>query len=160
MLTKTECCQQNILVNGRLQSQHLDPALSKRDSTIDSLGSFLSSNRTNKDKIRPIPELQLPHGGMRLLLSLKHNHFLHCWSLAVTSEVLNSMSSKMLELNLMIVKMVFESFGMEKYYELHAENNSGTLRMITYKVVPPITDSPTVGVPSHTEKFLDHFVSK
>lgn len=60
----------------------------------------------------------------------------------------------MLELNLMIVKMVFESFGMEKYYELHAENNSGTLRMIKYNVVPPITDLPTVGVPSHADKIF------
>ncbi|KAL7187525.1 hypothetical protein ACSBR1_037580 [Camellia fascicularis] len=70
------------------------------------------------------------------------------------NEVLNSISSKMLELNLMIVKMVFESFGMENYYELHAENNSGTLHMIKYNVVPPITDSPTVGVPSHADKIF------
>ncbi|PSS28907.1 2-oxoglutarate-dependent dioxygenase AOP1 [Actinidia chinensis var. chinensis] len=65
-------------------------------------------------------------------------------------EVLNTMSSKMLELNLIILKLIFESFHMKNYYRLHCENNSGIFRMIKYKV-PASNDSP-IGLVPHTDK--------
>lgn len=66
-------------------------------------------------------------------------------------EVLNSMSSKMMELNLIILKMVYESFGLENYsYGLQEENNTGNFRLIKYKV--PISNDPTIGLIPHTDK--------
>ncbi|GFZ01762.1 hypothetical protein Acr_15g0003710 [Actinidia rufa] len=74
-------------------------------------------------------------------------------------EVLNSMSSKMLELSLMIMKMVLESLEMECCYGFLEDNksSSSTFRLIKYKVAPTPSNiehpaTSNIGLIPHTDK--------
>ncbi|KAF8400726.1 hypothetical protein HHK36_014026 [Tetracentron sinense] len=62
--------------------------------------------------------------------------------------ILNSMSRKILELELIIQKMIFEAFGVEKYYDSHVENRGTILRVMKYKSPP----SDVIGLLPHTDK--------
>ncbi|KAJ8773518.1 hypothetical protein K2173_005764 [Erythroxylum novogranatense] len=66
-------------------------------------------------------------------------------------KALNSMSSKMLELNFLVLKMMFESFGMERQYELHVEDNACVFRVMKYEVPLNNFDS-AIGLVAHTDK--------
>lgn len=71
----------------------------------------------------------------------------------VRSETINSMSSKLLEMNFMVLRMILESFGlMEKYYESHLENTSSVFRLMKYKVPPPSDGGTAIGLVPHTDK--------
>lgn len=56
----------------------------------------------------------------------------------------------MLELNFFILKMIFESFGMEKNYDSHIEDSTSVFGVMKYKV-PPSSDS-AIGLKAHTDK--------
>ncbi|KAK2978127.1 hypothetical protein RJ640_028681 [Escallonia rubra] len=66
-------------------------------------------------------------------------------------ETLHSMSSKMGELNRVIMKMIFESFDMPKHYELNSKNNSCSFRLMKYDA-PPRDSDPIVAIPAHTDQ--------
>ncbi|EEF47046.1 probable 2-oxoglutarate-dependent dioxygenase AOP1 isoform X2 [Ricinus communis] len=51
-------------------------------------------------------------------------------------EILHVMSSKMLEMNLMVLKMIFESFGMEKHYDSHIQDSTSLFKVMKY-IAPP-----------------------
>ncbi|KAJ7958724.1 2-oxoglutarate-dependent dioxygenase [Quillaja saponaria] len=62
----------------------------------------------------------------------------------------------MLELNFLILKMIFKSFGVEKQYDTRIENLASHLWLMKYRVPPPITPSKKgtqtdVGVLPHTD---------
>ncbi|KAJ4707964.1 2-oxoglutarate-dependent dioxygenase [Melia azedarach] len=66
-------------------------------------------------------------------------------------ETLRSMSSKMLELNHTILKMVFESFGVEKLYDSHKQGSTSVFRLMKYR--PPIDkEAAAMGLVPHTDK--------
>ncbi|XWS27174.1 hypothetical protein CRYUN_Cryun26dG0092400 [Craigia yunnanensis] len=66
-------------------------------------------------------------------------------------EILNSMSSKMLELNFTILEMIFESFGMEeKHYDALVRDSTSIFRVMKYRV-PPREDE-NLGLVAHTDK--------
>ena len=71
------------------------------------------------------------------------------------SETMKSMSSKMMALNFTILEMLLESFGVGKHYGSLAENTTGVMRFMKYKV-PPSNDSYTssaaIGLVPHTDK--------
>ena len=60
----------------------------------------------------------------------------------------------MLELNLLILRMIFESFGLEEYYNSKAldENIIGKLRAIKYKV--PKANEDGIGLKTHVDKSI------
>lgn len=67
------------------------------------------------------------------------------------SEILNTMSSKMLELSFMILEMIFESFGIEeKQYEALVRDSVSLLRVMKYKV--PTSEDQNLGLVAHTDK--------
>ncbi|GAV74834.1 2OG-FeII_Oxy domain-containing protein/DIOX_N domain-containing protein [Cephalotus follicularis] len=66
-------------------------------------------------------------------------------------DTLNIMSSKLQELNYIVIKMIFESFGMEKHYDSHMKDTNSIFRVMKYNVPAPIHDS-TVGLVAHTDK--------
>ncbi|KAK3006296.1 hypothetical protein RJ639_015598 [Escallonia herrerae] len=66
-------------------------------------------------------------------------------------ETLHSMSSKMVELNSVIMKMIFESFDMPKHYELNSKNYSCSFRLMKYDAPPRDTDL-IVAIPAHTDQ--------
>ncbi|KAJ0090505.1 hypothetical protein Patl1_12817 [Pistacia atlantica] len=65
-------------------------------------------------------------------------------------ETLKSMSSKLVEMNNTIMKMIFESVGMGKLYNSHVEDSTSVLRIMKYKV-PPSNES-AMGLVPHTDK--------
>ncbi|KAJ7966118.1 2-oxoglutarate-dependent dioxygenase [Quillaja saponaria] len=74
----------------------------------------------------------------------------------VLCETLRSMRLKMLELNFLILKMILESFGVEKQYDTLVENMTSHSRLMKYRVPPPtpsnnetVTD---IGLLPHTDK--------
>ncbi|GMJ15629.1 hypothetical protein like AT1G52820 [Hibiscus trionum] len=81
-------------------------------------------------------------------------HFTHLmWPQGnpIFCEILNMMSSKMLELSLTILGMIFESFGIEeKQYEALARDSSSILRVMKYRV--PATEDQNLGLVAHTDK--------
>ncbi|EOY31391.1 Oxoglutarate/iron-dependent dioxygenase - like 10 [Theobroma cacao] len=67
------------------------------------------------------------------------------------SEILNSMSSKLLKLNFTILEMIFESFRMEKKnYDALVRDSTSIFRIMKYKV-PPRKDE-NLGLVAHTDK--------
>ncbi|KAJ8751647.1 hypothetical protein K2173_025806 [Erythroxylum novogranatense] len=66
-------------------------------------------------------------------------------------ETLTTLSSKMLELSLLILKMIFESFGLESQYESHIENSTSMFRVMKYEVPPSSLDS-AISLVAHTDK--------
>ncbi|KAH7524730.1 hypothetical protein FEM48_Zijuj06G0150500 [Ziziphus jujuba var. spinosa] len=65
-------------------------------------------------------------------------------------ETINSMSSKMLELNFIVLRMILESFGIEKYYDSQVANTANVFRLMKYKVPP--NDDAAIGLVPHTDK--------
>ncbi|WJZ85205.1 hypothetical protein VitviT2T_004753 [Vitis vinifera] len=61
-----------------------------------------------------------------------------------------SMATKMLELNFIVLKLILESLGMEKYYNSQKENSASVFRLMKY-TVPPSNDS-AIGLVTHTDK--------
>lgn len=59
------------------------------------------------------------------------------------------MSSKMMELNLIILRMILESFGLGKHYDSHAQNTTSAFRFMKYKVPP---NNAATGLVPHTDK--------
>ncbi|CAN1287529.1 Probable 2-oxoglutarate-dependent dioxygenase AOP1.2 [Linum perenne] len=61
------------------------------------------------------------------------------------------MSTKMLELNLLLMKMIFTSFGLDsQLYESYVADSASNLRLMKYKVPPTISLNEESG--SHTDK--------
>jgi hypothetical protein len=61
------------------------------------------------------------------------------------------MSSKMQELNFLVMKMIYESFGIEKLYDSFLEETTSILKVMKYKVPPSDTES-AIGLVAHTDK--------
>ncbi|XP_010249917.1 PREDICTED: probable 2-oxoglutarate-dependent dioxygenase AOP1 [Nelumbo nucifera] len=74
-------------------------------------------------------------------------------------EKLNSMSSKMQELGLLIRKMIFQSLGLEMYYDSHAESSNGLLRLNKYEA-PPAGSESAMGLLAHKDKSLITILSQ
>ena len=64
------------------------------------------------------------------------------------------MSSKMLELNFMILKMIFESFGMEKHYDSHIQDSTSLFKITKYSAPPSCGegDNSAIGLRAHRDK--------
>ncbi|THG02612.1 hypothetical protein TEA_013363 [Camellia sinensis var. sinensis] len=68
-------------------------------------------------------------------------------------EVLNSTSSKMLDLSWIIMKMILESFCIGRYYQFMVENSSNSFRILKHKV-PPSNDSAGMSLIPHTDRIF------
>ncbi|KAA8541854.1 hypothetical protein F0562_023006 [Nyssa sinensis] len=66
------------------------------------------------------------------------------------SEPLLSFSKSAVELEQMVVRMVFESYGLEKYYESHLDSATYLCRVMKYR--RPQVNETNMGFPSHTDK--------
>ncbi|KAJ6862356.1 hypothetical protein NC652_039255 [Populus alba x Populus x berolinensis] len=66
-------------------------------------------------------------------------------------ETIHGMSSKMQELNFLVMKMIYESFDIEKLYDSFVEETTSIFRIMKYKVPPSATDS-SIGLVAHTDK--------
>ncbi|KAJ9168377.1 hypothetical protein P3X46_019912 [Hevea brasiliensis] len=73
-------------------------------------------------------------------------------------ETIHVVSSEMLELNFVLLKMIFESFGMENYYASHIQDSTSLFRVMRY-IARPSGDSDTVddddkaiALRAHTDK--------
>ncbi|KDP32296.1 hypothetical protein JCGZ_13221 [Jatropha curcas] len=66
-------------------------------------------------------------------------------------ESLHTMSSEMLELNLAVLKMIFESFGMANHYDLHVQDSTSLFRVMKY-IAPRNGDDSVIALRSHTDK--------
>ena len=67
------------------------------------------------------------------------------------SETFHGMSSKMQELNFLVMKMIYESFGIEKLYGSFVEETSSIFRIMKYRAPPGAADS-SIGLVAHTDK--------
>ncbi|KAK2661089.1 hypothetical protein Ddye_007622 [Dipteronia dyeriana] len=67
------------------------------------------------------------------------------------SEIFKSMNSKMLQLDNIILRMVFESYGVGKLYNSFIQDSSNTFRFMKYKV-PPNNEPSAMGLIAHTDK--------
>ncbi|CAL5406682.1 unnamed protein product [Camellia sinensis] len=69
-------------------------------------------------------------------------------------EVINSITAKVHELNLLLLRMIFESFGIEEYYKEKAldENIIGYLRSMKYRL--PKEDEDPLGLAIHVDKTI------
>jgi isopenicillin N synthase-like dioxygenase len=56
------------------------------------------------------------------------------------------------ELDEMVQKIIFESYGLEKFYEPHKESSYCLLRLTKYTV--PETNESIIGFRAHTDKSL------
>ncbi|XP_077226475.1 putative 2-oxoglutarate-dependent dioxygenase AOP1 [Tasmannia lanceolata] len=65
-------------------------------------------------------------------------------------QTLNSTSSKVLELDLIIRKMIFDSFGAGKCYDSHVGDTSSIFRVMKYN--PPVGNESAIGLVAHTDK--------
>lgn len=68
------------------------------------------------------------------------------------SETLKTMTSKMVELNFLVLKMIVEGYGLPQHYISKAENmkSSSFAKLIKYKVPESNTESEIV-LPAHTD---------
>ncbi|WCJ29767.1 2-oxoglutarate (2OG) and Fe(II)-dependent oxygenase superfamily protein [Euphorbia peplus] len=71
------------------------------------------------------------------------------------SENFHKMSSKMVEVNYLVLKMIFESFGIEKHYESHIKDSISLMRIMKY--IAPASGGcsdgeSVVALPAHTDK--------
>ncbi|CAH8361977.1 unnamed protein product [Eruca vesicaria subsp. sativa] len=68
------------------------------------------------------------------------------------SEMMHVVSEQLTELDVMVRRMILESFGIEKYIEEHLNSTNYLFRMIKY-TTPPTEDVETkLCLPSHTDK--------
>ena len=70
------------------------------------------------------------------------------------SETMHGVSEKLAELDVMVRRMILESFGIEKYINEHLDSTNYLFRMMKYTPPPPVDDDveTKVGLPSHTDK--------
>lgn len=66
------------------------------------------------------------------------------------SESSYSFAKKVAELENMVVKMLFGSYGVEKYSEDHIESSTYLLRLLKYRA--PEMNESNMAFPSHTDK--------
>ncbi|XP_022991572.1 probable inactive 2-oxoglutarate-dependent dioxygenase AOP2 [Cucurbita maxima] len=87
---------------------------------------------TNIDGVQAFTNLMWPNG---------NHHF---------SSNLHSFAKKAEELDQMVTKMIFESYGVEKYHETHAASITYLLRALKNKA--PHSQNPTLCLVDHTDK--------
>lgn len=68
----------------------------------------------------------------------------------INSETMQSYSKLLAELDQMVAKMIFESYGITNYYDSHVESLAYMLRVNKYDV--PETMETNVGLGVHTDK--------
>ncbi|XP_030525661.1 2-oxoglutarate-dependent dioxygenase AOP3-like [Rhodamnia argentea] len=66
-------------------------------------------------------------------------------------EVAYSYSMKVAELDHMVVRMIFENYGVEKHYDSHVASTSYLLRFLKYRA-PETSDQGDNAIPRHTDK--------
>ena len=66
------------------------------------------------------------------------------------SATLHSFAKRAEELDKMVTKMIFESYGVEKYYNSHADSITYLLRILKNKA--PQSPDPTLCLVDHTDK--------
>ncbi|KAL0675341.1 hypothetical protein Bca4012_003322 [Brassica carinata] len=67
------------------------------------------------------------------------------------SETMHGISGKLAELDVMVRRMIMESFGIEKYIDEHLDSTNYLFRMMKYTPPPPLEEKK-LGLPSHTDK--------
>ncbi|CAF1702663.1 BnaC03g30370D [Brassica napus] len=67
------------------------------------------------------------------------------------SETMHGISGKLAELDVMVRRMIMESFGIEKYIDEHLDSTNYLFRMMKYTPPPP-HEEKKLGLPSHTDK--------
>jgi isopenicillin N synthase-like dioxygenase len=72
----------------------------------------------------------------------------------LVSEIADSYVKLMAELDKMVTRMVFENYGVEKYYDSHMESTTHTFAFLKYK--EPQNTGTNTGLKNHTDK---HFTS-
>lgn len=68
------------------------------------------------------------------------------------SGALLSMATKMGQLNFIILKLILESLGIEKYYNSQKDNSTSVFRLMKY-IAPP-TDAAAIGLVPHSDKSI------
>ena len=56
------------------------------------------------------------------------------------SETMHGVSEKLAELDVMVRRMILESFGIEKYINEHLDSTNYLFRMMKYTPPPPVDD--------------------
>ncbi|XP_030525663.1 2-oxoglutarate-dependent dioxygenase AOP3-like [Rhodamnia argentea] len=90
-------------------------------------------NVTDLKEVGKFTELMWPEG---------NDHF---------REVAFSYSMKVAELDHMVVRMIFQNYGLEKCYDSHVASTSYLLRFIKYRA-PETSDQGDNAIPSHSDK--------
>ncbi|KAI3960850.1 hypothetical protein MKW92_031063 [Papaver armeniacum] len=75
-----------------------------------------------------------------------------CMLIFLITESLDSMTKKMIELEHICLKMVFDSYGLIKYFEslVEKDNTINVVHLIKYDSLA--TDEPAIGATAHTDK--------
>lgn len=68
----------------------------------------------------------------------------------MVSESSLSFSKAVAELDRLVIRMLFESYGVEKYTESHTESTTYLLRYLKYRA--PEMNETSMAFPSHTDK--------
>lgn len=76
--------------------------------------------------------------------------FIYFSHLNIVSEALLAYSKAAAEVEEMVVRMVFESYGVEKYYESHIKSVNYLARVMKYKEAQ--VQEPKLGFVAHTDK--------
>ncbi|XP_030531734.1 2-oxoglutarate-dependent dioxygenase AOP3-like [Rhodamnia argentea] len=90
-------------------------------------------NVTDPEEVGKFTELMWPDGNHRF------------------REVAYSYSMKVAELDHMVVRMIFENYGLEKCYDSHVASTSYLLRILKYRA-PETSDQGDNALPRHTDK--------
>ncbi|KAL1195293.1 Deoxypodophyllotoxin synthase [Cardamine amara subsp. amara] len=64
-------------------------------------------------------------------------------------ETVRTYSNAAVKLDQVLVRMIFENYGMEKHYDSHMESVTYLLRFLKY--LPPPESIPTLALPQHTD---------
>ncbi|PSS20890.1 2-oxoglutarate-dependent dioxygenase AOP1 [Actinidia chinensis var. chinensis] len=68
-------------------------------------------------------------------------------------EVVNSMNSKLKDLNFVLMRLIFEAFGIGKHYEFEAEKTTDSLRATKYRAPTENgNQNETLGLTAHVDK--------
>lgn len=117
------------------KTKHVHPkpyrSYSGKNPMIPFYESFGLDDAHNLDQVQAFTNLMWPHG---------YPNF---------CETLHVMSSKMAELNFVVLKMIFESFGMEKHYESHIKESTSLIKVMKYMAPPK--DS-AIALSAHRDK--------
>ncbi|OWM78223.1 probable 2-oxoglutarate-dependent dioxygenase AOP1 [Punica granatum] len=88
---------------------------------------------TNREEVRKFTELMWSDGNDRFC------------------ETVHSYSTIVAELDHMVVRMIFENYGVEKHYDFHLASTSYLLRFLKYRA-PSTTNQGDNAIPRHTDK--------